>query len=137
MFRFATVVRALAALALFVCATCAHAQQAPLVGIEPIRATLDQVEAQSRRSTLGLNALSELAQRISPLRDELRDKLADLEPRLADVDARLKGLGASPALGTTEDATIAAERTRLTQQRNELDLRSSKCSCCRRAPRSL
>ena len=97
MFRFATVVRALAALAFVGWATFAHAQQAPMVGIEPIRTTLDQIETQSRRSTLGVNALTELAQRISPLREGLRDKLADLEPRLADVDARLKGLGAAPA----------------------------------------
>ena len=93
----------------------AHAQQAPLVGIEPIRATLDQIETQTRRSTLRVNALTELAQRISPLRDDLRDKLADLEPRLADVDARLKGLGAAPAPPATEDPAIATERARLTQ----------------------
>ena len=92
-----------------------------MVGIDPIRATLDQIETQARRSTLGVNALTELAQRISPLRDDLRDKLADLEPRLADVDARLKGLGAAPVPPATEDPAIAAERTRLTQQRNELD----------------
>src|SRR5262245_9530921 len=121
MLRFATIVRALASLAFFICATVACAQQAPLVGIEPMRATLDQVETQARRSTLGMNALTELAQRISPLRDDLRDKLADLEPRLADTDARLKGLGAPPAPPATEDPAIAAERARLTQQRNELD----------------
>ena len=121
MFRFATIVRALAALTFLVCATLAHAQQAPMVGIDPIRATLDQIETQARRSTLGVNALTEIAQRISPLRDDLRDKLGDLEPRLADVDARLKGLGAVPVPPATEDPAIAAERTRLTQQRNELD----------------
>ena len=121
MFRFATIVRALAILTCLVCATLAHAQQAPMVGIDPIRATLDQIETQARRSTLGVNALSEIAQRISPLRDDLRDKLADLEPRLADVDVRLKGLGTAPAPPATEDPAIAAERTRLTQQRNELD----------------
>ena len=121
MFRFATIARALAALAFLVGATLAHAQQAPLVGIEPIRATLDQIETQTRRSTLRVNALTELAQRISPLRDDLRDKLGDLEPRLADVDARLKGLGAAPAPPATEDPTIATERARLTRERNELD----------------
>ena len=120
MLRFATVVRAFAALALLFCAASAVAQQAPLVGIDPIRAELDQIETQARRSTLGVTALTALAERISPLRDELRDKLADLEPRLADVDARLKGLGA-PAPGATENPTIAAERARLMQQRNELD----------------
>jgi potassium-dependent mechanosensitive channel len=122
MFRFATMFRVLAALAfLGLAAGLAHAQQAPMVGIDPIRATLDQIEAQARRGTIGMNALTELAERISPLRDDLRDKLADLEPRLADVDGRLKALGAPPAAGATEDAAIAAERARLTQQRNELD----------------
>jgi small-conductance mechanosensitive channel len=37
------------------------------------------------------------------------------------VDVRLKGLGTAPAPPATEDPAIAAERTRLTQQRNELD----------------
>src|SRR5262249_26296206 len=96
MFRFATMVRALVLLALLACASFAAAQQAPLVGIDPIRAALDQIEAQSRRGGLGVRALSDLSQRLSPLRDDLRDKLADLEPRLADLDARLKGLGAAP-----------------------------------------
>ncbi len=91
-----------------------------MVGIEPIRAILDQVETAARRSTLSVNTLTELSQRIAPLRDDLRDKIADLEPRLAEMDARLKGLGAVPATGT-EDPAIATERARLTQQRNELD----------------
>jgi len=121
MFRFANIARMLAAAMFLACAALAHAQQAPMVGIEPIRAALDQIEAQARRTSLGVNALTALGERISPLRDELRDKLADLEPRLADLDARLKALGNPPAPGATEDATIAAERTRLTQQRNELD----------------
>src|SRR5215207_3070187 len=84
MFRFATVVRALALLAQLACAGLAAAQQAPLVGIEPVRAALDQIETQARRGGLGVRALSDLSQRLSPLREDLRDKLADLEPQLAD-----------------------------------------------------
>ena len=125
MFRFATVVRALALLALLTLlpwASLAAAQQAPLVGIEPIRAALDQIEGQARRGGLGVRGLGDLSQRLSPLRDDLRDKLADLEPRLADIDARLKGLGPAPAQGAPpEDPTIAAERARLSRQRAELD----------------
>ena len=69
-----------------------------------------------------MRTLTELAQRISPLRDQMRDKLADLEPRLGDIDARLKGLGPPPARDApAEDAAIAAERARLTQQRAEVD----------------
>jgi potassium-dependent mechanosensitive channel len=122
MFRFAHArVLALAA-ALFVFASAAVAQQAPLVGIDPIRATLDQVEAQARRSGLGVKTLQNLTQTIAPLRNDLRDKLADLEPRLADVDARLKGLGDPPAANAPpENPAIAAERARLMQQRAELD----------------
>jgi potassium efflux system protein len=115
MLRFVTVVRALAMLALLAWASLAAAQQAPLVGIEPIRTALDQIETQARRGGLGMRALTELSQRLSPLRDDLRDKLADLEQRFADLDARLKGLPAPAPGAPPEDPAIAAERARLAQ----------------------
>lgn len=123
MFRFATVVQRLGlALALVLAVAAAgSAQQAPLVGIEPVRAALDQVEATARRSGLSARALTELSQQLGPLREQLRDKSGELEPRLADIDARLKGLGPAPANNASEDAAIATERARLTQQRAELD----------------
>src|SRR5436305_599719 len=123
MFRFATVVQrlglALAVLVVFVAG--GSAQQAPLGGLDPIRASLDQIETAARRGGLGVRALGDLSQRLGPLRDALHDKAADLEPRLADLDARLKGLGPAPAKDAPEDPAIAAERARLTQQRAELD----------------
>ncbi len=124
MFRFAALTHRafLACLVVLMLATVAFAQQAPLVGIDPIRASLDQIEQSSRRAGLGVQALTDLSQRISPLRDQMREKLTDLEPRLADLDARLKGLGAAPAKDApAEDPQIAAERARLTQQRGEVD----------------
>jgi potassium efflux system protein len=124
MFRFATVVQraGLAVGILLALATAAFAQQAPLVGIDPLRASLDQIEAAARSGRHGVRSLTELSQRISPLRDQMRDKLADLEPRLADIDARLKGLGPAPARDAApEDAAIATERAQLTRQRAELD----------------
>ena len=103
-------------------ASVAAAQQAPLVGIDPIRASLDQIEASARSSALRARTLAELSQRLPTLREQLRDKVSDLEPRLADIDARLKGLGPAPARDAApEDAGIAAERTRLMQQRAEID----------------
>jgi small-conductance mechanosensitive channel len=100
----------------------AFAQQAPLVGIDPIRTSLDQIEATARRAGLRTQALTDLSQRLSPLRDQLRDKIADLEPRLAELDARLKGLGTAPAKDAPlEDSTIATERTRLNLQRADID----------------
>jgi potassium efflux system protein len=124
MFRFAAFIHRtlLGCLVVLTLATAALAQQAPLVGIDPIRAALDQIEQTSRQTGLGVQALTDLSQRISPLRDQMREKLTDLEPRLADLDARLKGLGAAPAKDApAEDPQIAAERGRLTQQRGEVD----------------
>jgi len=122
MFRFATVVQRLGLVLTILLAFAAdgHAQQAPLVGIDPIRASLDQIETTARRGNLSVRALNELQQALGPLRDELRAKLSDLEPRLVEADRRLHGLGHAPARGA-EDASIAAERARLTQNRNELD----------------
>src|SRR3954454_24179734 len=124
MFRFATVVPrlGLALAVLLALATGALAQQAPLIGIEPVRVALDQIEATVRRGSLGVRGLTDLSQRLGPLREDLRDKDAELEPRLADLDARLKGLGPAPAKDAlAEDPAIAAERARLTQQRAEID----------------
>jgi potassium-dependent mechanosensitive channel len=124
MFRFATVIRMLGLLAVVAAfvSTAAAQQQAPLVGIDPIRAALDQVEAASRRGGLRTQALTDLSQRLSPLREQLRDKISDLEPRLSEIEARLKGLGPLPAKDApAEDAAIATERTRLNQQRAEID----------------
>ena len=124
MFRFADLWRR-AALVIAACGlacTVALAQQALFVGIDPIRASLDQIETASKAGRQGVRSLTELSQQIGPLRDQLRDKIADLEPRLADLDARLKGLGPAPARDAApEDAAIAAERARLSRQRGEVD----------------
>jgi potassium efflux system protein len=120
--RFVPGIRALALALLLAFATLAHAQQqAPLVGIEPIRAALDQIETTARRGA-SFQTFMQLTQTLGPLRDSLRDKRADLEPRLAELDARLKSLGPAPAPNAPpEDAAIAAERARILQQRSEID----------------
>jgi small-conductance mechanosensitive channel len=114
---------ALTAAALVSFAPVSHAQQqAPMVGIEPIRATLGEIEAAMRRGGLSMRTLGELTERLLPLRDQLRAKVTDLEPRLAEADARLKQLGPPPAKDApAEDPAVAAERTRLTQAHAEVD----------------
>lgn len=96
-------------------------QQAPLVGIDPIRASLDQIETSAQRGA-NMRALADQTEQLNPLRDTLRAKLADLAPRLADLDARLKSLGPAPAANApAESAAVTAERNRITQQRAEID----------------
>jgi len=125
--RFATLVHAvrlaLAAVAMAVLAIAAQAQQqAPLVGIDPIRTAITDIETAIRRGGLSSRELADYLQTLSPLRDDLRTKLADLQPQLADLDARLKQLGPPPAAGAPpEDAAITAERAKLTQDRSDMD----------------
>jgi small-conductance mechanosensitive channel len=125
--RFSTflhVVRlALAAAAIAAFAPGSHAQQqAPMVGIEPIRATVAEIETALKRGGLSMRALTDLTERLNPLRDDLRAKVTDLEPRLAELDARLKQLGPAPTKDAPpEDAAVAAERARLTAARAEVD----------------
>src|SRR6476619_1397070 len=84
MARFANALAGLV-LAVLLWGGAALAQQAPFVGIEPLRNTLDQIEAAAKGSRQGVRTLTDLGQRLSPLRDEIRDKIVDLEPRLADL----------------------------------------------------
>lgn len=119
--RIRPVLLAVAALVLLVPSVLAQ-QQAPLVGIDPIRASIDQIEAAARRGGLSVRALYDFGLVLGPQREALRAKLADLEPRLADVDERLKGLGPAPAKDApAESPQVAAERARLVQLRSELD----------------
>lgn len=93
-----------------------------MVGIEPLRATITEIETAARRGGLSLRALADLTERLGPVRDDLRAKVADLEPRVGEIDARLKQLGPAPAKDAPpEDAAVAAERTRLAQARSEVD----------------
>jgi potassium efflux system protein len=63
-----------------------------------------------------------LRQRLAPLRDQVRQRAAVLEPRLKQSTDRLAELGAAPAAGAApEDATVAAERSRLAAAQAEFD----------------
>jgi small-conductance mechanosensitive channel len=126
-FRFASLLQTirilLVAVAVAMLAQVVHAQQqAPMVGIEPIRNALTDIENAARRGGLSVRALTDLGEKLNPLRDQLRAKLADLEPQLAEADTRMKAIGPPPAKDAPpEDSQIAAERAKLTEARNEID----------------
>jgi potassium efflux system protein len=82
--------------------------------LKPQQSTLASLEVTARYASND-QELAELAPRVAPLRDDLRNEIAALEPRLARIDARLKQLGAPPVAGAPpEAASLAAERKRLT-----------------------
>ena len=90
--------------------------------LEPQKLALDQLEATLQRDDLTDDALGEARDSLEPLRGELRESIDTLERRLADVDTRLKQLGDPPAAGAPpEEASLAAERMRLSQRRATLD----------------
>lgn len=55
------------------------------------------------------------------MRDQLSDRLEELEPRLKQIDQRVEQLGVQPDVPAADDATSAAERLRLTAQRSEVE----------------
>jgi len=89
--------------------------------LKPLQSTLASLEITARYASND-QELADLAPRVTPLRDDLRKEIAALEPRLARIDARLKQLGAPPAPGAPpEEAALAAERKRLTDERAAVD----------------
>ncbi|MGE3150828.1 MAG: hypothetical protein AB7K04_17405, partial [Pseudorhodoplanes sp.] len=113
-----------ALLALCCWAVTASAQQSqparvtPLAALEPLRLALDQLDASVGRDSVTDADLAGMRASLEPTRDALRTQTETLEQRFNDIEVRLKQIGAPPAPGApAEDATIATERTRLTEQR--------------------
>src|SRR5262245_27697750 len=103
-------------------AQAAPAEPAAFASLEPQRLALDQLEATVAREHQTEALLAQARLSLEPLRGELREAIETIEGRLADVDARLKQIGDPPGFGAPpEDASLAAERTRLTQRRASLD----------------
>src|SRR5262245_14219147 len=111
--------------------TGAQAQQAqpaapPLesfaVELAPLKQLLDQIQQAIGHGGHTDQSLTDLREKLAPIRDGLREKFDVLDPRLAEVDSRLSQLGPAPAPGAPpESPTIAAERAQLAQSRSEVD----------------
>jgi small-conductance mechanosensitive channel len=97
-------------------------QATPLASLEPLKLSLDQIEATIGRDGLTVSALSDLRRRINPIMDAVSARLAEFEPRFAQVDTRLKQLGPVPGKDAPpEDAAITTERDQLTRLYSDLD----------------
>jgi potassium-dependent mechanosensitive channel len=106
-------------------ATAARPAAADLDGfkaeLDGFKAELDDMARRFDEDSQSEDGLAALKQLLTPLRDQVRDRAAALEPRLKLVTDRLAQLGAAPAAGGSEDATLAAERSRFAAEQREVD----------------
>jgi small-conductance mechanosensitive channel len=106
----------------------------PLSSLESLRLTLDELELSANRDDLSAAAIVDLQKQLVPLRDQLHETRAQVEPQAARIADRLKELGPPPAKDAApEQPTISAERNQLTRQFSELDaaLKLAKLSAVR------
>jgi potassium efflux system protein len=102
----------------------AGAQQASgaVPGLEAAKAELDRIDTALKREGLTVQALYDLGKSLTPVREDLRNRIAEAEPKLAQAEARLKQLGPAPAKDAPpEAASLAEERARLTEEFAALD----------------
>src|SRR5215470_2257990 len=102
-------------------ATAVQPQSEPAARLDAIRTAIEDVAKDFNTNAQTEDELVALKRRLMPLRDQLRDRLADLDPRLKQIDQRINQLGTPPNSPGPEDATITAERLRLSDQRSDLE----------------
>jgi small-conductance mechanosensitive channel len=90
--------------------------------LDIISSIFDSAENALKQPPKSDNDLVALRDRINPLRAEVRQHIADLEPRHAAAEKRVKELGPAPKEGAApEDPRITAERTAQAALFSELD----------------
>ncbi len=89
-------------------------------GLDTLKSDIDAIERNFGDAGTD-NALIDLKRRLTPLRDRLGGRLAELGPQLEQIEQRLAQLGAPPVGTATEDAAVSTERSRLTARRAEVD----------------
>lgn len=96
--------------------------KSPAAGLDGIASAIESVEKAAQRPGLSDEELNGYREQITPLRDQLQERIAELTPQLTQAETRLKQLGPAPNAGApAEEATIAAERTRLNKLFSETD----------------
>ncbi len=99
----------------------APAAKPAAVDLDSFKTELDDIARSYKDEAQTEDSLAALRQRLTPLRDQIHDHAAALEPRLKLITERLAQLGMAPAAGASEDTAVAAERSRLTAEQNEAD----------------
>jgi small-conductance mechanosensitive channel len=96
----------------------------PAAGIDALKATyleIDSAYKEALHSEHAEGELDTLINRLTGLRNELRDRLGKLEPRVKAIEQRATEIAQPPAAGTAEDPAITTERQRLTTRHSALE----------------
>jgi potassium-dependent mechanosensitive channel len=93
----------------------------PAAGIDTLKAALGEIDSSYRDSVHSEDALVALKGRLTPLRDQLQERLGKLEPRLKAIEQRATQLAQPPEANAAEDPAITAERQRLASRRTEVE----------------
>jgi small-conductance mechanosensitive channel len=98
-----------------------QSQPDPAAGIDALKTAVERVEKTFKESLHSEDALAALKGRLTPLSDQLNERIGEIEQRLKFNTQRASQLGPPPAAGATEDESIAAERQRLAKRHAELE----------------
>lgn len=93
----------------------------PAAEIDSVKGALLEIEGAFKDSAQSEDALVALKGRLTPLRDQLSERLAKLEPRLKDIEKRAAQLAQPPGANATEDPAVTTERQRLSGRRSEVE----------------
>ena len=110
----------MAVLALFFSAAASlvsRAQGSAESGLDSIRLQLDQIEATLRRPDLADQPLVSLRDQLEPLRDRLRELIAERQPDADALRARLEQLGPKPDAAKGQSEAPAVQREREAQEK--------------------
>jgi potassium-dependent mechanosensitive channel len=110
-------------LSLFLALAHVLAQEGPKAQLDKFRADIAVVDREVRANLANDRKLVELRGQLDPIRDQLRDFVAEQTPRLEGIKARLEQLGPKPdtSKGQTDNADVARERDEQEKARSETE----------------
>src|SRR5262249_30183046 len=82
----------------------APSQQVSPSDLAPIKQLPDEIQQSISHDGHSDQSLSQLRDKLAPIRDGLRAKFDMLDPKLAEVDSRLSQLGPAPAAGAPPES---------------------------------
>ncbi|MFM9974751.1 MAG: DUF3772 domain-containing protein, partial [Beijerinckiaceae bacterium] len=124
-FHFLKITGAVVVLAasLLIAIVSAMAQEAPKAQLDRFRAAISEMEREVQANLGNDRKLGEARGKLDPIRDQIREFIAEQTPRLEGIKARLEQLGPKPdtSKGHADNADVARERDEQEKARGETE----------------